>query len=180
MRYVFLLAVILISSISQADMVSVNITSTFTAAGMWFPSNCAGCTQSFNVQFQYDPSLVSSLSIDPPSNAYGLSIQSSGFLGSFSSSGTIYSDIPPHMALVNQWGDLIDVDFNPTGVTGLSLWGCVSSACTGGFGLPPINGLSIRPTDEHVIVPEPSSVLLLGMGCLILVRRRFLTKALPL
>src|SRR4051812_13642608 len=110
MRYIFLFAILFISSISQADMVSVNITSTFTAAGMWFPSNCQGCTQTFNVQFQYDPSLVSGLSNNPPSNAHGLSIQSSGFLGSFSSSGTIYSDIPPYIPLVNQWGDSIDVN----------------------------------------------------------------------
>lgn len=159
MRYLLILVVVLASSFVRADMVNVSITSTFTAQGMWFASTCEGCTQNFKISFQYDPSLIGPIVTTPPSNAYDLLIESNGFLGTFTSVGMIHSDIPPYIPFLNQWGDEVDVEFNSTGVTGLSIFGCVSSSCTGAYGIPPIQGLIIRPTQETVTVPEPWSAL---------------------
>jgi opacity protein-like surface antigen len=78
---------------ASADIVQANIAAVFMGTA------CAGCAETINISFQYDPEILVSTS-SVVTFATAISINSSGFLGSFSTDGQINSSGPLYMPLL--------------------------------------------------------------------------------
>lgn len=178
MRRFLLFASLLFGSLAHADILQVNISATFIGG-----DGCGGCTNVFDISFQYDDTLKF---VEPyyylGSVVPGtMAIHSTGFMddsfvpANFGTDGGIV--FPDSIRLFNEFGDEFDLPpmftAGQTSTLGLILWSCASEACM--TALPPVipgqrYGVLYPPTTASISVTrvaEPSSIALIMAAILV-------------